>query len=180
MLRFVDHDHRMGVQRDQRRKKLLQLRHELVARRVAARRGGIASHARDDAEVAQHLMQQIVGAQQRIRDDREEDPSFVKPFQQCPAQHRLAGADLAGDDDDAFAAAERFGHFRAGARMRSAEELESQIGREAEGMPPEAVELLTRRQLVGRVGTAGRAHVRGHHSKSVNDRTSGSVAGPEV
>ena len=62
--------------------------------------------ARDDAEVLEDPLQQILLGQERIQHQRRERRA-IDLLEQRPAQRRLAGADVAGDDDEAFAAADR-------------------------------------------------------------------------
>ena len=93
MLRLVDHDHGMSAQRNQRRQKPLQRRHELVTRHVSRGRRVRSLGVGNETEVHEDVMQQIVDAQTRIQDHGQERTRLKRAEQR--AQHRLAGADFA-------------------------------------------------------------------------------------
>ena len=107
VLRLVDDDDGVRLEGDQRREKIL----ERVDQVVAARRRHPGAVLRDDAEVLEHLLQKVVAFEQRVVDDRHECLP-LEPLEHGPAQQRLAGADLAGDDDQRLAPLERVGHLR--------------------------------------------------------------------
>jgi hypothetical protein len=66
---------------------------------------------RDNAEVLEQLLQKVVAFEQRVVNDREERLP-LEPLHNGPAEEGLAGADLAGDDDQRFAPLERVGDLR--------------------------------------------------------------------
>ena len=61
-------------------------------------------------------------------------------------QRRLARADLAGDDDEAFALGEAVAEVGQRLAVRDAAEIERRIGRELEGLSRQAVEIVEHRQ----------------------------------
>ena len=66
---------------------------------------GLQLVARDDAEVLEDPLQQILFGQERIQHQRRERRA-IDLLEQRAAQRRLAGADVAGDDDEALAPAD--------------------------------------------------------------------------
>ena len=66
---------------------------------------GLELVARDDAEVLEDPLEQILFRQERVQHERRERRP-IDLLEQRAAQRRLAGADVAGDDDEAFAAAD--------------------------------------------------------------------------
>ncbi len=107
MLRLVDHDDGMRVQRNQRREKLLERGDELMPRDLRQWLALPRVGRGHEAKIDQDPVEQIADAQSRIENHRQKRSCFVERFQQRPAQHRLAGADLAGDDDQPFTPAQR-------------------------------------------------------------------------
>ena len=59
--------------------------------------------ARDDAEVLEDPLEQVLLGQERVQHERGERRP-IDLLEQRAAQRRLAGADVAGDDDEALAA----------------------------------------------------------------------------
>src|SRR6185295_13955028 len=78
-----------------------------------------------------HLFQQVVVLEQRVGNDRQEGLAF-EPLDDGAAEQCLAGADLAGDDDDRLAALECVGDVVERGRVRRALEPKSGVRREAE------------------------------------------------
>ena len=137
VLRLVDHDGGVGVERDQRGEKVLQRMDQIVA-------GDLLHHGpvgRDDPEVLQHLLQEIVAFEQRVVDDGDEGVS-IEPLQHGAAEERLAAADLAGDDHQWFPAADRIRQFLKRVGMRCAFEQIPRIGRQAERRVTQSEKLL--------------------------------------
>ena len=129
---------------DERQQELVQRADQLVLR---GRGDPPAPHrlARDDAEVEQDLAQQLLDRQERIQDQRRER-RLVELLEQRAADRRLAGADVAGEDDEAFRAADRLQQAGDGLVVRLAAVEEARVGREREGRLYEAVELLVHRR----------------------------------
>jgi hypothetical protein len=142
MLGLVDHDDGVGVERDEGAEEALERRDELMAidRAAASRLGG-----RHESEVDQDLLQQVLDAKLRVEHDGQERPR-LELLEQRAAQHGLADADVAGDDDQAFAAAEGEPDVLDRPGVRSAVVDEARIGRQAEGRRGEAVVRFGRRQ----------------------------------
>jgi hypothetical protein len=98
--------------------------HDLAARRVlldqelVERRDqlGLAHLERLEAELDQHRLQEFDRRHLRLRDLRDDDV-LLELAQEGLEQRRLAGADLAGDDDEAVGEPDRRLHVRLGARM---------------------------------------------------------------
>ena len=125
-MRFVDQDDGAIALRNPRDEGLLENAKQLVA--GSGDRVPVVGY---DAEVAEELAQEIVGAERRVDDRREQG---VRPHvvRDRPAQHRLAGPCRAGDDDNAFAGAKGQHHLFEGLGVRAAPEEEARVGRQAE------------------------------------------------
>ncbi len=91
---------------DQRQQELVQRADQLVLGGAWRARPLRTASPRDDAEVEQDLAQQFLDRQERIEDQRREGRR-VELLEQRAAERRLAGADVAGEDDEAFLAADR-------------------------------------------------------------------------
>src|SRR5256885_1448959 len=104
VLRLVDDQHRARAQRNQRQQEVVERVDQLLLGHVreAPR---LRLLPRDDAEVLQDALQQILFGEEWIQDERRERRS-IDLLEQRAAQRRLAGADVAGDDDKAFAPAD--------------------------------------------------------------------------
>src|SRR5262249_34854331 len=103
--------------------------------------------ARDDAEVLQDALQQIFLGKKRIEHQRRERGA-IDLLEERPAQRRLAGPDVAGDDDEALAPADGVLQQieRVGVRTAAIEIL--RIRRQAERLLGESVILLVHGQSV--------------------------------
>ena len=86
---------------------------------------------RDDAEAEEHLAKQLFHRQERVEDERGEC-RLIELFEQRPAQRGFAGADVAGQDDEAFFTADRLPDLLEREVVRFAAIQEPRIGRQAE------------------------------------------------
>ena len=86
---------------------------------------------RDDAEVLEHLLQQLVAFEHRVVDDRQEGPA-LQLLDDAAAEKRLARPDFAGDHDQRLAPLQRVGHLFTRRSVRRAVEEESRVGGDAE------------------------------------------------
>ena len=96
---------------------------------------------RHHAETEQHLAQQLFDRQERIEDERGER-GLVELLEEGAAQRGLAGADVAGEDDEALLAADRLPHLLQRDVVRLASVQEPRIRRQAERRLNEPVVLL--------------------------------------
>ena len=127
VLRFVDHDDGVSLDGGEGREKGVERLDQFVA-------GGSSEPRRilrDDAEILEQLLDEVVAIEQRVGDDREERLEG-QALQHGPAQQGLAGADVAGDDHQGFAPLEGVGDLRQGGRVRGARKQESGVGDKAE------------------------------------------------
>src|SRR5207244_4249548 len=134
--------------------------------RVLARGGDAsAAHAlaRDDAEVEQHFAQQLFDRQKRIQNQRRED-ARVELLEKRPAARRLAGADVAREDDEAFLAADGLLQERDGFLVRFAAVEEAWIGCQREWRLYEPVILFVHRCVAWLCGGLG-THARGNSNR---------------
>jgi hypothetical protein len=69
-----------------------------------------------------------------------DDVAAVQSLDQAPQHHRLAGADLAGDDDEALVARDAVLEVGLGAPVLLAREVELRVGVELEGLAAQPVE----------------------------------------
>ena len=104
VLRLVDDEHRARAQRQQAEQKVVDRLDELLLADVR-QAPALDVFARDHAEVLQDELQQILFRQKRVQHERRERVP-VDLFEQRAAERRLAGADVARDDDKPFAAAD--------------------------------------------------------------------------
>src|SRR5262249_51264460 len=88
----------------------------------------------------------------RIVDDRHECLAAAL-LDDRPAEQRLAGPDLAGDDDQRLAAFERVGDLLERPGMGRTQEAKARIGGEAERRPVESGEVLVEGRSARRVVT---------------------------
>ena len=138
VLRLVDHDDREALERRQRIEEVVERITELGARRAVEAAPRQIAH-RHDAEVDEQRLQQVFAGDERIGDERRERPP-IEVGEHRPAQRRLAGADLAAQDDEPFTPPDA-GQQRVVRRpVGRASVQESWIGGEAEGLLVEAVE----------------------------------------
>jgi hypothetical protein len=100
---------------------------------------------RHDSEVEQQHLQQIFARDERIGHERGERLA-IEPLEHSLAQRGLARADVAGQHDQALAAANREKEILERAGMRGAAVQEPGIGREAEGLFSKTVERLVGHQ----------------------------------
>ncbi len=134
VLRFVDDDDGEGLQRDERIEELVERVAQIGARR-AGQAAALQIGERHDAEVHEQHLQQVFARHERIGHECRERPS-IEMLQHRSNQRRLARADLAGQDDEPFAAADAGQQFfeRRGVRGTAIEE--ARIRREAERLFP--------------------------------------------
>src|SRR5262249_60256945 len=113
-------------------------------------RAGHRQIPRTDAEVLGHPLQPLVAGEMRIVDDRDERlaPALLDDG---PAEERLPGANLAGDDDDRLAPFEGVGDLIERPGVRRALEAEPRIGSETERRPVEAEEVFVEGRSARRV-----------------------------
>ena len=99
---------------------------------------GLRFVAGDDAEVLQDPLQQVFLGQKRVQNQRRERLP-IDLLEQRPAERRLSGPDVAGDDDESFAAADGVLQQleRVGVRLAAVQVL--RIGRQAERLLGEPV-----------------------------------------
>src|SRR5438876_11716928 len=97
----------------------------------AAQRAVFDFLARDDAEILEDALEQILLGEKWIEHERSVGRAIDR-LEQRPAQRRLSRADVAGDDHEAFAAPDRILQQleRAGVRRAPIEKL--RIGRQTE------------------------------------------------
>src|SRR5262249_42905804 len=86
--------------------------------------------------------QQILRIELRGHQLRGDQPAGIDLFQQASHQRRLAGADLASDDDEAFALVDAVLQVGEGALVAAASVEERRIGVELEGLAGEPEESL--------------------------------------
>src|SRR5262249_17959499 len=99
---LVDDEHRARLQRNQTEEEIVQrVDQRLLA--DAREPAGLRVLARDDAEVLENPLQQVLLREKRVQHERRERRP-VDLLEQRAAQRRLARADVPGDDDEAFAA----------------------------------------------------------------------------
>jgi hypothetical protein len=98
---------------------------------VPAGRGELAPVFRDDAEVLEQLLQEVVASKQRIADDRHERGP-LEPLDDGAAEQRLAGADLAGDNDQRLPPLDCARHLGERGRVGGALEQEAGVRGQAE------------------------------------------------
>ena len=109
----------------------------LVAAADAAAAHGLS---RDDAKVEQDLAQQLLDRQERIEQQRRE-ARHVEPLEHRAADRGLAGADVTGQDDDAFLAADGLQQQLQRGVVRLTQVEKTRIRREREGRLDEPVKL---------------------------------------
>jgi len=147
VLRLVDDQHRAAVNGHQRQQEFVQRADQLVLAR-----GGDASAAhaftRHDAEIEQDLAQQLLDREERVEDERRED-ARIELLEQGAADGRLAGADVARQDDEAFLAADGLLELGDGLFVRFAAIEKPRIRRQRERRLYEAVILLVHRRVAG-------------------------------
>ena len=102
-----------------------------------------------DAEGLGNRPQQVVGLELRADDLRRHDGAHVEFLEQRAHQRRLAGADLAGDDQEALALVHAVLQVRKGARVPLAPEVEGRIGTQLEGLAGQAIEFFVHASLRG-------------------------------
>ncbi len=108
-----------------------------------------------DAEGLGHRAQQVVGLELRADDLRGDDHLRVEFLQQRAHERGLAGADLAGDDEEALALVDAVLQVRVRALVPLAAEVEGRVGTELEGLARQAVEVFVHAVPTGG-GTARR------------------------
>ena len=116
VLRLVDDQHHLAAGR-------VLLDQELVQRRDQL---GLAHLERREAELDEHGLQEFDRGDLCLRDLRDDDV-LLELAQEGLEQRRLAGADLARDDDEAVREPDRRLHVRLGARMVFREVKERRI-----------------------------------------------------
>ncbi len=100
VLRFVDDEHRARVERNEPQQKVVQRVDELLLAH-AREPAGFDLLARDHAEVLKDALEEVLFGQERVQDERRERIA-IDLFEQRAADRRLAGPDVARDDDEAF------------------------------------------------------------------------------
>ena len=105
------------------------------------RRPDLQRILRDHAEAEEHFAQQLLDRQERVEDERRER-GFVELLEQRPAQRGLAGADVAGEDDEAFFAADGLPDLLQREVVRLAAVQKPRIRRQAERRLDESVVVL--------------------------------------
>src|SRR5688572_15780456 len=130
MLRLVDDQHRAAVQRHQRQQEVMQRPNQLVlaGRREAARPQCILRH---HAKAEEHFSQQLLDRQERIENQRRER-RLIEQFEQRAAQRGLTRADVAGEDDKTFFAADGLPDLLQGEIVRLTAVEKPRIGRQTE------------------------------------------------
>ncbi len=159
-MRVVDDDDRRCLERRERGRERLQRRGQRVV--AAAFRARVL--ARDDAEVDQHPLEQIVEGEKRIADDGRHRAA-IELIDHGGAQQRLSGAGRRGQDRHGVAAGDgrqqRFGRRVVGGAVIE----EAQIGRGAERSIVKPVKRFVAGAVVARVHRLGGARRRGQHGK---------------
>ena len=140
-----------GLQRDERIEELVERVAQIRARR-AGQAAALQVGERHDAEVHEQHLQQVFARHERIGHERRERPS-IEMLQHRSNQRRLAGANLAGQDDEPFAAANTGQEFFEGRGVRGTAIEEARVRREAERLLLEAV-VRTRRSATARTRRA--------------------------
>ena len=137
VLCLVDDDDGEGLQRDERIEELVERVAEIGAR-GAGQAAALQVGERHDAEVHEQHLQQVFARHERIGHECRERPS-IEMLQHRSNQRRLASTDLAGQDDEPFAAADTRQEFFEGRGVRGTAIEEARIRREAERFFLEAV-----------------------------------------
>src|SRR5581483_1932418 len=105
VLRLVDDEHGARLQRHEAQQEVVERVDQLLfARRRQASVARVL--ARDDAEVLQDALEELLFGEKRIQHERRERRP-IDLFEQRAAQRRLPRADVAGDGDEPFAAPNR-------------------------------------------------------------------------
>ena len=142
VLGFVDEDDRERLQRRQRADEFVEQVAQLGARR-AAQPSGREIFRRDDAELDEDDLEEILARRKRVGDEGAERLA-IEIGQHRPAQRRLPGPDVAAEHAQALAAADPRQEIVECRAVRAAVVEERRIGGKAEGLFGEAVERLVR------------------------------------
>jgi hypothetical protein len=140
ILCLVDEDDGERLQRRERREKVVEQIAQLRARGRAQPSARQIFDPRD-AEIGEQDLEQLLPRGERIRDEGVERLAF-EVLQHRAAERRLAGADVAGEDRQAFAPFYGVQQIVERGRVRAALVEEPRIGRQAERLFLEAVERL--------------------------------------
>jgi hypothetical protein len=130
VLGFVDHQHREGLQRHQRVEELVERIAEVLPRGALQPSTVDVGHRRHAESDEQHL-EQVFAGDEGVGHERAERLA-IELRQDRAAQRGLAGADLTGEDDEPFAAADAGAERLEGGPVRGAVVEEGGIRRQAE------------------------------------------------
>ncbi len=116
ILRFIDDQNCARFERHEAQQEVVERLHELLLgdRR---HRGALRLFAREDAEVLQDPLQQVFFSEERIQHQRGERRP-IDLLEERAAQRRLDGADVSGDDGEAFAPADGVLQQGSGVRLK--------------------------------------------------------------
>ena len=109
---------------------------------MTARSGRVPAPWRPPRSAAQSLRDQtkhVVPFDLRAHDVDRREPGPINRGKQMANQRRLAGADIAGDDDEALTLRQPVAEIRHRLAMRPALVPETRVGRQLEGLFAEAV-----------------------------------------